>query len=159
VSRIVLPALALLAAVVLAGGCRPAKQEGQADPAPGGGPGDKGTPSKVKQIMTRLGKGPQALTGVIGKELQANDLPWDDLQTQAKEYAELTAELGKQAPSRGRAESWTEQTAGFAEAAAALERAVRTRNLDEAKAAHARLSSSCMPCHREHRGPGPGKGG
>jgi len=156
----VLPPVILLTAVLLSGGCGTGKGDGTAGPKEGGkdGPGDPGTPSNVRQIMGKLGRGPQSLTNKIGGELASDDPPWDDIQLQAREYAELTAELGKYDPPRGARESWEKLTAEYAATAAALDRAVQAKDRDAARAAHTRLNSSCMACHKEHRGPPPGGG-
>jgi hypothetical protein len=112
--------------------------------------------SPIHKIMFRLGKGPQALTAVIGKDLDADPPPWDTLQSNAREYAQLAADLGKNDPPRGSKESWDKHTAAYAEAAAALDKAAQAKDRDAAREAHTKLSGSCMGCHREHqmrRGP------
>jgi hypothetical protein len=106
--------------------------------------------------MVKLGKGPQALTSVIGDELKAEPPPWNTLQLQAKEYTELAAALGHSEPARGSRESWEKQTTAFIESAAALDRALQSRDLEAAKAAHAKLTGACTECHREHRRMGRG---
>jgi hypothetical protein len=124
-------------------------------PAPfaGGGPGRPSTP--VGEIMTKLGKGPQSLTETIGRELKTDPPPWDAIQPQTKEYAQLAASMSQYDPPRGSKESWAKQTASFSESAAALDRAADSRDKNAALAAHGALTKSCMACHREHRaGPG-----
>jgi hypothetical protein len=152
------PSLALLAAIGVAAGCGTKDQPG--NPPPGGPKDGGGGSPDIRRIMDRLGKGPQALTAAIGEELKSDEPPWDDLQGQAKEYARLTAELGRYDPPRGDKESWQQRTGDYAEAAAALDRAAQARDRDAAKEAHGRLNRSCAACHREHRQMGPpGKGG
>jgi hypothetical protein len=116
-----------------------------------------GEPS-VKDIMIKIGKGPNALTPAIGQALQSPSPAWDTLQGQATDYAQQAAALGRNAPPRGSKESWTELTTAFIDAANDLEKAVRAKNRDDARVAHDQLAGSCMSCHRAHRG-GPGGGG
>jgi len=115
-----------------------------------------GPPSQSKQIMAKIGKPPQGLTMVIGKELQGEQPAWDTLQPQAKEYAELAVALGKCDPPKGSKESWAKYTGDFAEMATALETAAQEKDREKAKAAHAKLEKSCKECHTAHRGRGPG---
>lgn len=158
-SRSTLLPLTLLAVILGSGGCGPGKEEGPTNSAPQGGqPGQPsgaadggGTSSNIKQIMAKLGKGPQALTAVIGRELEAEQPPWDTLQSQAKEYAQLAAALGKYDPPMGSKESWRKHTAAYADSAAALDRAAQVKDREATKAAHARLTNSCLGCHKEHR--------
>ena len=118
-----------------------------------------GTPT-IKQIMGRLTKGPNSLTPVIGKALEAETPDWSTIQPQTDEYARLAAALGQNKPRRGSPESWAKLTAAFSESASALDKAVKAKNRDGASDAHSQLTGSCMECHRQHRmGPGMGKMG
>ena len=78
--------------------------------------------------MAKLGKGPQSLTIVIGKELEEEPTPpWDKIQPQAKEYAELAASMSKYDPPKGDKESWQKLTASFTKSANDLERERRNK--------------------------------
>jgi cytochrome c556 len=123
---------------------------------PGGGPG--GGASAIKDAMMKIGRGPQSLNTLLGQELKSGSPPWREIQAQAKEYLDLAKSLAKQAPPKGTKESWDEQTASFAEAAEALNKAARDKDLKAASTAHDQLATSCNSCHRTHRG-GPGGGG
>jgi cytochrome c556 len=151
--------LVAFAAVLIAlGGCGNGNNDGQ--PVVPVGPGDGGgTPSKIKQIMMKVGKGPQALNPAIGKGLDAEEPAWDTVQPQAKEYAQLAAALGQNEPPNGSSESWKKLTGAYAESAAALDRAAQAKDQMAAKAAHKQLTDSCMSCHREHRQTRPRGGG
>lgn len=145
----------LLAVLVAAPACNKSNNNDQVNP--GGGPwlGGGGPKTPIGEMMTKLGKGPQSLTETLGRELQTDPPPWDAIAPQTKEYAQLTASLSKFDPPKGSKESWTKQTAAFAESAAALDRAAGAKDKNAALAAHGVLTKSCMACHREHRaGPG-----
>jgi cytochrome c556 len=109
--------------------------------------------------MVKVGKGPQALNSLIGKELEADPPDWAALQPQAKEYAELASDLGKVDAARGSKESWQTHTGSYAAAANDLELAAEAKDRDKAKAAHSRLTKSCTSCHDDHRGGGRRPGG
>src|SRR5471030_449263 len=102
------PALLLAAVLLLAAGCGPAST-GQGTPPPQGnmqsgppGSGDNGgTPTNVKQVMSRIGKGPQGLHNAIGEALKADQPVWDAIQPQAKDYTQLTGALAKMGPPKG----------------------------------------------------------
>jgi hypothetical protein len=88
-------------------------------------------------------------------ELKEDPTPWDKIQPQAKEYAELTASLKEYDPPKGDKDSWVKLTSAFAHSAEDLNKAAQAKNKTDADKASAILNQSCMACHREHR-PGPG---
>jgi hypothetical protein len=114
-----------------------------------------GTPT-IKAVMGALTKGPNSLTTVIGKELEADPIPWETVQSQTKEYARLAAELGKNGPPKGEKNSWDALTLAWSETANALDKASQAKDADAALDAHGKLAGSCMACHRAHRVMGPG---
>lgn len=149
----------LLAVLAAAPACNKSNNNDQVNQGVGNGggpwPGAGGPKTPTGEIMTKLGKGPQSLTETIGRELNTDPPPWDTIGPQTKEYAQLAASLSKYDPPKGSKESWTKQSASFAESAAALDRASGAKDKDAALAAHGALTKSCMACHREHRaGPG-----
>jgi cytochrome c556 len=138
------------------------------DPAtmPPGGMAVAGGNTKTKQIMFRIGRGPNALSSRLGKALKAEQPEWETIGSDAAEYAKLASELGTLDPPKGSKESWSKQTTEFAESARALDKAAQAKDLDAAQKAQQTLGGSCMGCHREHRmgpggpmGPPKGKGG
>jgi cytochrome c556 len=171
---------ALLAVLPAFSGCGEGKDGGQAVPAPQGStgappapvagreevaptptsttPAEAGASPTIKAIMGKLTKGHGSLTPVIGEELHADPLPWETIQAQTREYAQLAAALGQDEPPKGSKESWAKLTGTFSETAAALDRAAQAKDKDAALEAHDALESSCMACHREHRVMGPGGG-
>jgi hypothetical protein len=154
-----------LTALLLASGCEEgdgADLVAQSPPGAGGGmPGGGGPVSPgIRQIMTKLAKGPNALTSVIGKELSQNPPPWETIQGQTKEYSLSASELGKYDPPRGAKETWIKLTTAFAESAAELDKAAIAKNKETALVAHDQLKNSCNACHQQHRGMGArGRGG
>jgi hypothetical protein len=132
-------------------------------PGPSGGSAssEPGAPG-LKQIMTKLAKGPNSLTPVIGEALKADKPDWDKIQPQAKEYANLSAEMAKYDPPKGSHDSWIKLCAAYSETAAGLDKAAQAKDKPAALASHGELSNSCKSCHEQHRvmGPGgPGRGG
>jgi hypothetical protein len=108
--------------------------------------------------MTKIAKGPEALTGQLGKALAADTPAWDNIQPQAAEYSRLATELTQLDPPRGTKESWSKLTLAYADSAIALDKAAQAKDLAAVKTAHQHLSNSCNECHRQHRG-GPGNFG
>jgi hypothetical protein len=159
---------ALLAVVLLAGGCGPGAQESASvtaprgvggAPAPPGAGAAAGARSPIKDIMGKLTKGPNSLTPVLGKALRAEPPAWEAIQAQTREFARLAADLGRHEPPKGSKESWAQRTSAYAESATALDRAAQAKDRDAALLAHGRLANSCMACHRDHRTMGPGMRG
>jgi hypothetical protein len=129
-------------------------------PPGSGGPGGPPQAPGIRQIMTKLAKGPNSLTPLLGAELKEEKPQWDTIQAQAKEYVQLAKELGTYDPPKGSKDSWAKYTSEYAESAAELEKAVVAQDKESAVAAHGQLSNSCMACHNAHRGGrGPGRMG
>jgi cytochrome c556 len=105
----------------------------------------------IKEIMARLNK-PGGIYPSISKELKADDTDWDEVHDQAKTFAKLAAELGKNTPPVGAADSWAKLTKEYADNARALEEAAGKKDRTAANAARARLGdASCKSCHTAHR--------
>jgi hypothetical protein len=109
--------------------------------------------------MGRLTKGPNSLTPVIGKALEAESPDWGAIQPQTDEYARLAAAMVKNTPRKGSPESWAKLSTAFSESADALNKAAKAKNRDAASDAHSQITGSCMECHRQHRTMGRGMGG
>jgi cytochrome c556 len=113
-------------------------------------PGQDKTAS-IKEIMSRLNK-PGGIYPSISKELKADDTDWDEVHDQAKTFAKLAAQLGKDTPPVGTPESWAKLTKEYADNARALEDAAAKKDRTAANAARARLGdASCKSCHTAHR--------
>jgi hypothetical protein len=112
----------------------------------------------IKEIMTKLTKGPASLTTVIGKELEAEPTPWDTIQGQTPEFVRLARALGQDNPPRGSKDSWAKLTTAYADSAVALDRAAQAKDHEAAVAAQKQLKESCTGCHNEHRPRRPGGG-
>jgi hypothetical protein len=109
--------------------------------------------------MTRLTKGPNSLTPVIGKELKEENPPWETVQSQTKEYVQLASAMTGNDPPKGHKSSWEKLTLAYAEWAAELDKAAQAKDKSAALEAHGKLAGSCMACHREHREMRKGMGG
>src|SRR5436189_233093 len=101
---------------------------GKGGPKGKGGPG--GGDSPIHKIMDKIAEGPESLGSLIGEGLNANPPPWDKLQAQTKEFAELVASLSKHQPAKGSKESWANLTAKFTDSSAALNKSVQEKNRD-----------------------------
>jgi hypothetical protein len=108
--------------------------------------------------MGKIGRGPNALSAQLDREVKADPPAWETIQPQTAEFARLAADLGKSDPPKGSKESWAKLTGAFSDSVAALDTAAQARDVTATRAAQAKLGTSCMECHREHRG-GAGPGG
>jgi len=152
---------ALLVALLSTGACKKAAETSNPAPRgmPPGGDGDRGQASAgIKVIMAKLTKGPQSLTSVIGKELEADPPPWDKIQEQTREYVQLASSMKQYESPTGKNESWPKFTTSYAETAAALDKAAQAKDRDAALTAHKTIVGSCMACHSEHKPKGGGRG-
>jgi hypothetical protein len=133
-----------------------ATARGQDTPAPAKAPpadgkAKAGTRTSLHDIMTRIGRGPRSLTPTIERAIREDEPAWDNIRPKTKEYVELVALVATYDPPRGSKQSWAKHAASFADAAAALDRAVEAKDKKAALAAHDFASNSCMSCHLEHR--------
>src|ERR1017187_1437492 len=129
-----------LAALACVGGCdggdepnAPPGLRGAGGPGgpggPGGGPGNAGRSSEIRQIMVKLNnKGPNSLANLIDAGLKAEKPAWETIAPQAKEYAQLAADLGKHDPPKGSKESWSKLTAEYAGLAGELDKAAQAKD-------------------------------
>jgi len=175
-SRHALRLVVLLTCPALALGCQgnsssdPVAQPPTAGPPGPGrwGPPGGGGDSKMKEIMVRIGRGPDSLSSALDRELNAEPPAWEKVEPLATEYATLAPGLEKLTPSKGSKESWAKLCAEFTAAATDLGKSAKARDAASARAAQQTLKNSCNTCHREHRGgpggrgrpggpPGPGK--
>jgi hypothetical protein len=113
---------------------------------------DPDKPPSIKEVMGKLNKGPDCVKSVLTKELKADPPNWQAIQKQSKEYVQGTEALEKATPKKGDKESWTKLTKAYHESAVALETAAQSKDKNAAVAANTKLGTSCMSCHREHRG-------
>lgn len=134
-------------------------------PAGGGPAANGGGNATLQQIMSKLAKGRNSMTPVIGKDLAVESPDWSTIQVLTGEYARQAARMGPETPPRGSAESWAKLTGEFTAAAETLNKAAVAKDKAAAQAAHKILADSCKACHQEHRPMGrggrggPGAGG
>src|SRR5262245_56516598 len=86
----------ILPAIVLAGCDAGSNPNDTISGAPAAGAPAAPPPAKASEIgpiMTKLAKGPSALTAVIGNELNTDPPPWEQLTTQMSEYVRLVGEM------------------------------------------------------------------
>ena len=130
--------LAVLAALGLAG-ADAAVDDGDDDPPP------------IKEVMEKLNKGPDALTAVIGRDLEKDAPDWDELTDLIEEYGTLVAALGENVPPRGEPASWERLTTRYREDCDSLARAVEQQDREAALEIHAQIRRACMACHVKHK--------
>jgi hypothetical protein len=150
-----LPALALVGGCGETGGGEPnAPPPPKNAGGPGGATGKRPWKPEIRAIMVKQNKGPVSLSAVIGAALKAEQPDWETIGPQTKEFARLAADMAKHEPYKGSKESWSKLTAEYAELANDLDKAAQAKDKAAATAAQGDLASSCMACHRQHRGPG-----
>ncbi len=105
----------------------------------------------VKEIMKRLNKGNDALMPVVRNELQQASPNWTEIQKHTKEYNDMTGALAKNSPPMGSKDSWAQFTRGYASITQEMDNAAQRKDAKAALAAHAKLKTTCMSCHKAHR--------
>jgi cytochrome c556 len=107
----------------------------------------------TETIMKKLNKkkGQVGVHYLIQPMLESDSVPWDEFAKKSKEYAELTAALGKNVCPKGGSASWEKLCKAYAADAKALDAAVGKKDKAAATAAYEKLNKSCQACHDEHR--------
>jgi hypothetical protein len=107
--------------------------------------------ASVKEIMARAHK-PKGLYFALVKALKDEAPAWDDVQAHAQALSKLAADLPRNAPPRGDAESWQRDAKAYADNAVALEQAAEKKDRKAALAATAAMGEpACSSCHKAHR--------
>ena len=113
------------------------------------GAGDE--PASIKDVM-KLVKGPKAPIAQVKTQLAEASPDWAGLEKLSKEFVDLTADLGKNEPPKGSAESWKKLSDAYYGYAKDLDKAAKAKDKAAAEAAHKKLSTSCKSCHSVHKG-------
>ncbi len=109
-------------------------------------------PPSIKKVMQVLNKGGNAASGKLKKALSSGSPDWTTIKDSSKQFAELGTTLGKNDPPKGGADSWKSLTESYATDCKALDVAAQKEDLAGTKAAFQKLSTSCMTCHKSHKG-------
>jgi cytochrome c556 len=107
----------------------------------------------VKEIMKKANS-PTGIYANLRQDLNEDSPSWPTIQQEAKDLAQLIAQLPQATPPRGGKESWAKLTKDFADKAKALQQATAKMDQDAAKAAWAKMGGdTCKTCHAAHRPP------
>lgn len=107
----------------------------------------------VKEVMKKLNYRDAALCPTIGKALKANPVNWDEVQKEARQFAEFAEALPKNDPPAGDKASWNKLTQAYVSAAQELNAAAQRKDQAAAVTAHGKLANpaTCNGCHKTHR--------
>ncbi len=106
----------------------------------------------IKQAMGKLHKGGTAALPSLKKALAQDSPDWKGISTTATLVSDLSAAITEQKPPKGDQANYTKLAKAYASSAAALKTAAEKEDLAGAKAAMGKLQSSCMDCHKAHKG-------
>jgi cytochrome c556 len=112
---------------------------------------DDKTPT-IKEVMGKLHKGAKSPLAQLKTQLKAANPPWKQVQDETKDFVILGASLAKNNPPRGDQASWKTLADGYFRQAKAMDDAAQKEDKPVTQAAYNKLASSCMSCHRAHRG-------
>jgi hypothetical protein len=107
--------------------------------------------STLKDTMSRLHKGDNAIRPTIDKGLQEDDPDWPAIQKLTKEYLQGAETAAKTKPPVGDKESWDKLMKQFVATAKQLDDAAKAKDKKNAQAAHEKLVQGCANCHKMHR--------
>jgi hypothetical protein len=107
--------------------------------------------SSLKDIMSRLHKGDNAIRPMIDKELQEDSPDWPAIQKLTKDYLEGVKAAAQKDPPKGDKESWKKLTKQYVAAAQELDDAAKLKDKDKSQQAHKKIVMGCADCHTVHR--------
>jgi cytochrome c556 len=106
----------------------------------------------IKSLMGKLHKGADSPLIQLKKQLKAQPLDWEKIQDETKDLVILGASLSKFDPPKGNPKSYRMLANTYYQNAKNLDDAAQKQDAKAANAAFAKLSSSCMECHKAHKG-------
>src|ERR1700730_2753573 len=112
---------------------------------------DSNTPT-IKDVMTKLHKGANPPIANLKKQLESDNPNWPAIQKTTKDFVILGAALAKNEPPRGDKESWAKLAKDYFDEAKAMDDAAEAKNKATALAARNKMATSCMACHKAHKG-------
>jgi cytochrome c556 len=118
--------------------------------APAGTSSDDETPT-IKKVMQTLHKGKTSPLVTVKAALKGDSPDWTSVQKEAKVFATYGAALPKNDPPRGDKESYEKLAKAYALASESLESSAKKEDLKGSRDALKKISSLCMPCHKDHR--------
>jgi cytochrome c556 len=111
---------------------------------------DDETPT-IKKVMQTLHKGKTSPLNTVKTALKGDSPDWTKVQKEAKLFATFGAALPKNDPPRGDKASFEKFAKSYASAGEALESSAKKEDLKGSRDAFNKISTSCMPCHKDHR--------
>jgi hypothetical protein len=105
----------------------------------------------LKDVMTRLHKGDDAVRPTINKELEEDNPDWTMIQKLTKDYLDGAQTAAKTKPPKGDKDSWDKLMKQFVTTAKQLDDAAKKKDKEKGLAAAKMLGDSCRDCHTAHK--------
>jgi hypothetical protein len=105
----------------------------------------------IKEVMTKLNKGPKSISAKLKTALAATSPDWDSIQSLSTEFRTFAESMPKNDPPKGHKDSWKKLVTAYVADAKSLESAAKKKDHDAAEASRKKLSASCKACHSVHK--------
>lgn len=106
----------------------------------------------IKKAMQVLHKGANSPLATLKKSLASDSPNWKQVQDKTKDFVILGASLAKNDPPKGEKASWTKLADSYFSHSKAMDDAAKKEDLKGTRDAFKTLSTSCMACHKAHKG-------
>jgi cytochrome c556 len=103
----------------------------------------------IKEVMKEAHGGKGLRTIIQGSAKKAD---WDTATNAAKTWVALANDLAKGTPPKGEKESWKEMTGKYTTTIKGVEEAVGKKDAKAVEAKIKEVNTSCMGCHKGHKG-------
>ena len=112
----------------------------------------KGKAQSIKEIMKCAFEEDTGCMDVISSMVTEKEPKWDVIQGKSKEWVKAAADLGKNKPKKGSAESWEKLSKKWYVDVKALDAATDKKDVKATAAALKTIEGSCKGCHPAHKG-------
>jgi cytochrome c556 len=106
----------------------------------------------IKEVMTKLYKGPNANMAKLKNELNANPPAWKQVKDRTKDFVTLAEGLAKNEPRKGDKDSFKKLADTHLANAKSLNDAAKKEDQKATQEVLKKIGGSCMACHQAHRG-------
>ena len=112
--------------------------------------GDEKT-ATIKEVMQKLHKGANSPLAKLKTAIKSDSPDWKAIQDTTKDFVILGAAMAKNDPPRGEKADFKKLADAYYENSKAMDDAAKKEDKSKAQAAFAKVSTSCMACHKAHK--------
>ncbi|WP_422929727.1 cytochrome c [Singulisphaera sp. PoT] len=106
----------------------------------------------IKEVMQKLHKGSNSPLAKLKTAFKSDAPDWKSVQDVTKDFVILGAAMAKNDPPKGEKAEFKKLADAYYDASKAMDDAAKKEDKEEASKAFTKVSTSCMACHKAHKG-------